>query len=120
MARVDRHVESPFHALAELHTVELTGGPATSLINFIESFGRAYGAAFPSAHVSGSFLALLGAWCYRRRLFWIFLPLFLAMLVSTAYGRYHFVADALAGLIYGAFGFILGHWLVSREPAPRF
>lgn len=110
-------IESPFHALAELHTAELSGGAATALINFLESFGRVHGAAFPSAHVSGSFVALLGAWRYRRRLFWIFLPLFLTMLVSTVYGRYHYVADVLAGLIYGAFGFVLGHRLAGWRQA---
>jgi len=109
-------VESPYHSLARLHTVELTGAFFTALINWIESFGRVHGGAFPSAHVSGSFVALLGAWRYRRWLFWVFLPFFLAMLVSTVYGRYHHVADVLAGLVVGAVGFRIGHRLV-RFPA---
>jgi membrane-associated phospholipid phosphatase len=41
------------------------------------------------------------------------------MLVSTVYGRYHYVADVLAGFIYGAFGFVLGHRLFGRWQAPR-
>jgi hypothetical protein len=52
---------------------QLTGGFFTQLINFIERFGRVHSAALPSAHVSGSLVALLGAWHYRRWLFWIFL-----------------------------------------------
>lgn len=116
-------IESPYHSLAAFQTVELAGGPVTALINWIESWGRVHGAAFPSAHVSGSFVALLGAWRYRRWLFWIFLPLFLAMLVSTVYGRYHYIADVLGGLLYGWLGFWLGHRLVrtrrnSGSPAP--
>ncbi|MBI3669918.1 MAG: phosphatase PAP2 family protein [Acidobacteria bacterium] len=105
-------IESPFHALAALQRVELTGGFFTSLIGLVERFGRVHGAAFPSAHVSGSCVALLGAWRYRRWLFWIFLPFFLAMLVSTVYGRYHYIADVLGGLVVGAVGFGLGHRLM--------
>lgn len=110
-------VESPYHSLAALQKAELTGGFFTSLIGVIERFGRVHGAAFPSAHVSGSFVALLGAWRYRRWLFWVFLPFFLCMLVSTVYGRYHYIADILGGLVVGAIGFYLGHRLMSCQGA---
>ncbi len=110
-------IESPYHSLAALQHVELTGGFFTALIGFVESFGRVHGAAFPSAHVSGAFVALLGAWRYRRWLFWVFLPLFLCMLVSTVYGRYHYIADMLAGLVVGAMGFYLGHCLMRCQGA---
>jgi len=108
-------IEGPYHTLAGLQRGELTGGPFTALMGFIESWGRVHGAAFPSAHVSGSFAALLGAWRYRRRLFWGFLPFFLAMLVATIYGRYHYVADVLAGLVVGAFGWTLAALLQRRS-----
>src|SRR5712692_967550 len=110
-------VESPHHSLAALQRVELTGGFFTSLIGVIERFGRVHGAAFPSAHVSGSLVALLGAWRYRRWLFWTFLPFFLCMLVATVYGRYHYIADVRAGLVVGASGFGLGHWLMQWRGA---
>ncbi len=110
-------VQSPYHALAALQRVELRGGPFTALINLIERFGRVHGAAFPSAHVSGSFVAVLSAWRYRRCLFWIYLPFFLCMMVSTVYGRYHYVADVLGGLLVGAIGFCLGHALMRFHGA---
>lgn len=100
-------IEGPFHALAGLHQVDLAGGFFTSVIDFIERFGRVHGAAFPSAHVSGSLVALIGAWRYRRGLFWVFLPLFASMLVATVYGRYHYVADVVAGLLFGALGWAI-------------
>ena len=112
-------IESPYHALAASQHVELSGGFFTALINLVERFGRVHGAAFPSAHVSGAFVAVLGAWRYRRWLFWVFLPFFLCMMVSTVYGRYHYVADVLGGLVVGAFGFWLGHKLMQlRGAAP--
>jgi membrane-associated phospholipid phosphatase len=115
-------VEAPFFAMRSLRLPPLVGGPATSLINFIESWGRVRGGAFPSGHVLGSFVALLGAWCYRRQLFWIFLPCFIAMCVSTIYGRYHYIADILAGILVGAVAFILANRLMvvkGANPAER-
>jgi membrane-associated phospholipid phosphatase len=115
-------VEAPFYAMRSFHLPPLAGGPATGLINFIESWGRVRGGAFPSGHVTGSFVALLGAWRYRRYLFWVFLPLFVAMCVSTIYGRYHYIADVFAGILVGAVGFILAERLMAvpgANPAER-
>jgi len=107
-------IEGPYHTLAGLQRVQLTGGFFTALMSFIESWGRVHGAAFPSAHVSGSFVALLGAWRYRRGLFWVFLPFFVVMLISTVYGRYHYVADVLAGLLVGAIGWAIADLFLCR------
>ncbi len=110
-------VESPYHSLAALEQVPLTGGFFTWLINVLEGFGRVHGAAFPSAHVSGSTVALVGAWRYRRCLFWIYLPFFVCMLLATVYGRYHYIADVLGGLPIGVLGFWLGHKLMKLPGA---
>ncbi len=109
-------IESPYYSLASLQTQPLRGGYCTALIGLIERFGRVHGAAFPSAHVAGSMVAVLAAWRYRRWLFWVGLPFFLCMCVATVYGRYHYVADVLAGLAVGAAGFALGTKLI-RNPA---
>jgi membrane-associated phospholipid phosphatase len=106
-------IESPHFALAALQP-HLTGGASTALINFIESFGRVHGAAFPSAHVAGSMVAILASWRYRRWLFWLCLPFFACMTIATVYGGYHYVADVLAGMLTGAMGFASGTWLINR------
>lgn len=62
-------------------------------------------------------VALLASWRYRRWLFWVCLPFFVSMCVSTIYGRYHYVADVLGGLAVGAFGLIAGEWLLKRKNA---
>jgi membrane-associated phospholipid phosphatase len=110
-------VESPYYSLAALQTNTLTGGYCTALIEFIERFGRVHGAAFPSAHVAGSMVATLASWRYRRWLFWVCLPFFVSMCVSTVYGRYHYMADALAGIAVGTMGFSAGTWLMQRRGA---
>jgi membrane-associated phospholipid phosphatase len=110
-------VESPYFALASLHLAPLTGGALTATIQFIERFGRVHGAAFPSAHVAGSMVALLAARRYKPWLFWICLPLFLSMCVATVYGRYHYLADVLAGIAVGAVGGALGQWILESKGA---
>lgn len=110
-------VESPFHALASLQSKPLAGGYFTAAIDLIERFGRVHGAAFPSAHVAGSMVAILASWRYRRWLFWICLPFFVSMCIATVYGRYHYVADVLAGLAVGACGFVIGESLVRWKHA---
>ncbi len=108
-------VESPWFAMAGAWHAELRGGAPTALINFIEHFGRVRGAAFPSEHVAGSFAALWGAWRHRRWLFWIMLPLVMAMCASTVWGRYHYIADIFAGMVTGTLGFIIGERMMRKD-----
>src|SRR5580658_9607211 len=108
-------VESPYFALASLNLAPLEGGAFTTAIEFIERFGRVHGGAFPSAHVAGSMVALLAARRYKPWLFWICLPFFLSMCVATVYGRYHYIADVLAGIAVGAIGWVAGQWVMERE-----
>jgi len=110
-------IESPYHALAAMNTTPLHGGYFTTVIEFIERFGRVHGGAFPSAHVAGSMVAILASWRYRRWLFWVCLPFFVSMCVSTVYGRYHYIADVLAGIVVGALGFAVGSRLMERRGA---
>jgi membrane-associated phospholipid phosphatase len=110
-------VESPHYFLASMQPTPLRGGPFTLLSDLIEHYGRVHGGAFPSEHVAGSFVALLGAWRYRRRLFWIFLPFFVCMCASTIYVRNHYIADVLAGIVVGWIGFWLGHLLMQLPHA---
>jgi membrane-associated phospholipid phosphatase len=110
-------IESPYFSLAALHLAPLHGGPFTFLSDLIERLGRVHGGAFPSEHVAGSFVALLGAWRYRRKLFWLYLPLVACMCVSTVYVRNHYIADVLAGLVTGTIGFWLGERLMRLPGA---
>jgi len=107
-------IESPYFSLASLNTAPLVGGPFTATIELVEHFGRVHGAAFPSAHVAGSMVALLAARRYKPWLYRICLPFFAAMCVATVYGRYHYVADVIAGIAVGAIGWAAGQRLMER------
>jgi membrane-associated phospholipid phosphatase len=108
-------IESPWYSMVGMWHGELHGGAATSLINFIEHYGRVRGAAFPSQHVAGAVAATWGAWRHRRWLFWVMLPLVGCMCVSTVWGRYHYVADVFGGMITGTLGYVIGGWLMERR-----
>jgi membrane-associated phospholipid phosphatase len=56
---------------------------------------------FPSAHVSGAYSAaftMLRVLPERRRVGWFLLALATSIALATVYGRYHYAADAVAGL----------------------
>jgi membrane-associated phospholipid phosphatase len=110
-------IESPYYSLAPLEMKSSANGYFTATIDLIERFARVHGGAFPSAHVAGSMVALIAAYRYRRWLFWVCLPFFVSMCVATVYGRYHYVADVLAGIAVGAIGFAAGSSLMERKGA---
>jgi membrane-associated phospholipid phosphatase len=110
-------IESPWFSMLGWWKAPLAGGPFTAMMSFIEHYGRVRGAAFPSAHVSGATAALWGAWKYRRWLFWALLPFYLAMCFSTVWGRYHYLADVLAGIVTGTVGYLIGSWILKRRGA---
>jgi membrane-associated phospholipid phosphatase len=112
-------IESPWFAMAGQWHAPLAGGPVTATVNFIEYLGRVRGAAFPSEHVAGAVAALWGAWKFRRRLFWILLPVFLCMCFSTIWGRYHYVADVFGGIATGTFGYVIGSRIMQRPGAVK-
>jgi membrane-associated phospholipid phosphatase len=70
-------------------------------------------AAFPSLHAAVSLVALVYAWRYLRRWFWILVPFAAGLWVSTIYLRHHYVVDLLAGWLLAPFAM----WLAPRLDA---
>ena len=71
---------------------------------------------FPSAHVAGAFSAAFGMWRAMPRPKWVNRFLFavaVLIAVATVYGRYHYFADAAAGLAMATLSLVL-----QRNPAP--
>ncbi|MET9550066.1 phosphatase PAP2 family protein [Streptomyces sp. NPDC006627] len=58
--------------------------------------------AFPSLHIAATALVGVFTWRDCRPLFWLTLPLLLAIGVATMYLRWHYVVDVLAGLLLAA------------------
>jgi membrane-associated phospholipid phosphatase len=54
-------------------------------------------AAFPSLHTAASTVALVYAWRFARRWFFVLLPFVVGLWVSTIYLRHHYFVDLVAG-----------------------
>ena len=88
----------PRFTLAHLQTVPLEGSLLTDLVrdglNALEHNKRD---CMPSGHTQIVLMVLYLAHRYGRLLFYIFLPVICALILSTLYLRYHYVVDLLAG-----------------------
>lgn len=89
----------PRFTLGSLQQVELKGlllaEPIMDTLNRLERFKQD---AFPSGHTAVVLLVLYYARQFVRGLFWPFLPVVVALILSTVYLRYHYVVDILAGM----------------------
>jgi membrane-associated phospholipid phosphatase len=111
----------PRFTLTYLQTVDLHGVLAADTIrdtlNFLERFKQD---AFPSAHTAVVLVVLFYAWQFSRRLFWVFLPVVVALIFSTVYLRYHYVVDVLAGILLAGPSVVLermvtAYWQPNQE-----
>jgi membrane-associated phospholipid phosphatase len=67
--------------------------------------GGIHTSVFPSGHVAAAFTAAGGMWLYLPEHKWVgrFLGILAVLIaIATVYGRYHYLADSLAGLLIAA------------------
>jgi len=62
---------------------------------------------FPSAHAAAVSATALAVGAYRPRLGILSCVMALSIAVATVYGRYHYTADALAGVLVGVAAFAI-------------
>lgn len=75
--------------------------------HFIVQSGSANGTAFPSTHVAIGTLMVLIALHIHTTFFYYVLPVALGLIICTIYGRFHYVVDMIAGMIYGSLVFVM-------------
>ncbi len=89
----------PRYTMHHLQTSELesflVAEPIQSLLNNLEGIKRD---AFPSGHTGIALLVLGLAYRFQKKLFWLFLPVVIALVFSTVYCRYHYVVDVIGGV----------------------
>jgi membrane-associated phospholipid phosphatase len=77
---------------------------------------------FPSTHVAGAFSTAFGMWDALPEHRWVArVLLVMAVLIATAtvYGRYHYLADAAAGLAMALLAFGIARWRGRTAPFIR-
>jgi membrane-associated phospholipid phosphatase len=80
-------------------------GPVQEILNRLEGIKRD---AFPSGHTAITLTVVYLAWRFEKRLFAVFLPVALALIVSTVYCRYHYVVDVIGGVALTLITIVLG------------
>jgi len=105
----------PRFTINHLQTTELQGlfvaEPIQRLLNQLEGIKRD---AFPSGHTGIALTVLYLAYRFKRRIFWLLLPVVLLLLFSTVYCRYHYVVDILAGFGLTILTILIGEWYYDR------
>ncbi|GEM_PF-2231922 len=101
---------SPRHALNLNEQLQLTGGIFYNLIATMQNYVSVVGAAFPSSHVVVTWVAALTLWDKHRIAFWSLMPLVIALTLSIFVLQYHYVLDAVAGVILA----LIFEWLWRR------
>jgi len=90
---------SPRHALDLGPMLQLEGGLFFNLIATVQNQVAVVGAAFPSSHVAVTWVAALALWDQQRRVFWWLMPLVMALTISIFVLQYHYILDAVAGVV---------------------
>jgi membrane-associated phospholipid phosphatase len=79
--------------------------PIQEFLNRLEGFKRD---AFPSGHTAIALTVVYLAWRFEKKLFAVFLPVTLTLIVSTVYCRYHYVVDVIGGMTLTLITIVLG------------
>jgi membrane-associated phospholipid phosphatase len=99
----------PRFTLASLQHVPLKGGAILDwVVNTLNALEANKHDCFPSGHTQIVLISLWFAFKYKRSLFWVYLPITLALIFSTVYLRYHYVIDVIAGTAYAGISVLLG------------
>ncbi len=93
-------VASPmYHPIKELFTVPLDGWVWTYLGELMRKYLHFAGGSIPSPHAAAGTIMWAMAYRYYRIGFWVLAPIMISLYISTFYGRYHYVTDAVVGIL---------------------
>lgn len=112
-------VHGPRFTLASLHTLPLKGYAFSEIHAYFMGMGAYKGGAMPSSHIAATFVSLLMMKRYEKRIYYPMLPLVAFMILSTIYGRYHYVSDAVAGLLVGWLSLITISQFRKKSPLSK-
>jgi membrane-associated phospholipid phosphatase len=100
-------VASPLYYVPEIYTVPLDGYVFTFLGELMRSQLHYAGGSIPSPHAAAATIMWVMAYRYHRPSFYILTPIILSLYVSTFYGRYHYLTDAVVGVVVAGIALVL-------------
>jgi membrane-associated phospholipid phosphatase len=92
-------VAGPAAFMGTAYTVPLDGWMFTAVGEFIRTRLHYVGGSLPSPHAAAATVMWAMCWRYSRRLAWALVPVILTLYVATFYCRYHYLTDAIAGIV---------------------
>jgi len=105
-------VASPMYWIKDLYTVPLDGYVWTALGEFMRGNLHYAGGSIPSPHAAAATIMWVMAYRYHRPTFWIISPIIVTLYVSTFYGRYHYLTDAVVGVAVAGLALLLAPFVV--------
>jgi len=105
-------VAGPMATIGKLYTVPLKGYIWTYFGELMRSHVHYVGGTIPSPHAAAATIMWMMAYRYHRPSFYVLTPIVLSLYVSTFYGRYHYVTDAVVGIAVAFLAFVLAPRLV--------
>lgn len=100
-------VASPMYYIKELYTVPLDGYVFTFLGELMRKYLHFAGGSIPSPHAAAATIMWIMAYRYHRPSFYVLAPIVISLYVSTFYGRYHYLTDAVVGILVAAVALVL-------------
>jgi membrane-associated phospholipid phosphatase len=112
-------VQGPRFAFPGLQEPRMGTGPFSAIAHWNQEYGMLRGAAFPSAHIAATTVALWSAWRWERSSFRWFLPVGVTLSIGALYLGYHYVADVLGGIVVGVLAIAIDDAGIRRRGKPR-
>ncbi|MBK6403561.1 MAG: phosphatase PAP2 family protein [Holophagales bacterium] len=100
-------VASPMYWMADRFSIPLDGGLFTWVGELIRTHAHYAGGSLPSPHAAAATVMWVMAWKHHRPTFWLLSPVVLSLYVSTFYGRFHYVTDAVFGIATAGLAVVL-------------
>ena len=100
-------VASPMYWMPDRFHVPLDGWVFTWVAELIRTRTHYAGGSLPSPHAAAATVMWVMAWRYHRPTFWLLSPVILSLYVSTFYGRFHYVTDAVFGIATAGLAVVL-------------
>ena len=99
----------PRFFLHDQYTIQLNGYFFTGLIKkIINTLEPNKLDVFPSLHTAILLTTMIVTFKFNRKMFYLFLPLALLILISLTYCRYHYFIDIVVGAAWSLLAFVLG------------
>lgn len=76
---------------------------SSGALSFMDDIKARNRDCFPSLHTAWTTLFLIASWRGVRPVFWLYLPIAVAVYVATLYGGYHYIPDIIAGHVVAIF-----------------